>query len=159
MALEGGGHLTPKLEVGARHDGGDAETGFGVEIGGGIAWNDPALGLSLDVSGRTLIAHGNDDLKDRGLCGVARLRSGPGRRSGGPSLSLRQEFGGQAQGGARRAVRAQPAGGPHGQRGDFPLEHGGGVRLAGLWRALDRQPACRARARDGYARLQPRPGG
>ncbi len=98
MALEGGGHLTPKLEVGARHDGGDAETGFGVEIGGGIAWSDPALGLSLDVSGRTLIAHGNDDLKDRGY--AASLAFDPAPATGrGPSLSLRQEFGGQAQGG------------------------------------------------------------
>ena len=98
MALEGGGHLTPKLEIGARHDGGDAETGFGVEIGGGIAWSDPALGLSLDVSGRTLIAHGNDDLKDRGY--AAALAFDPDPATGrGPSLSLRQEFGGQARGG------------------------------------------------------------
>ncbi len=98
MALEGGGHLTPKLEVGARHDGGDAETGFGVEIGGGIAWTDPKLGLSLDVSGRTLIAHGNDDLKDRGYAASLAFDPDPATRRG-PSLSLRQEFGGQAQGG------------------------------------------------------------
>ncbi len=98
MALEGGGHLTPKLEIGARHDGGDAETGFGVELGGGVAWSAPALGLSLDVSGRTLIAHGNDDLKDRGY--AASLAFDPDPATGrGPSLSLRQEFGGQAQGG------------------------------------------------------------
>ena len=98
MALEGGGHLTPKLEIGARHDGGDAETGFGVEIGGGIAWTDPALGLSLDVSGRTLIAHGNDDLKDRGYAASLAFDPDPATRRG-PSLSLRQEFGGQARGG------------------------------------------------------------
>ena len=98
MALEGGGHLTPKLEIGARHDGGDAETGFGVELGGGITWSDPKLGLSLDVSGRTLIAHGNDDLKDRGY--AASLAFDPDPATGrGPSLSLRQEFGGQANGG------------------------------------------------------------
>ncbi len=98
MALEGGGSLVPKLEIGARHDGGDAETGFGVELGGGIAWSDPALGLSLDVSGRTLIAHGNDDLKDRGY--AAALAFDPDPATGrGPSLSLRQEFGGQANGG------------------------------------------------------------
>ena len=155
MALESGGHLTPKLEIGARHDGGDAETGFGVELGGGVAWSAPALGLSLDVSGRTLIAHGNDDLKDRGYAAALAFDPDPATQRG-PSLSLRQEFGGQAQGGARRAVRAQPAGGPHGQRGDFPLEHGGGVRLARLWRALDRQPACGSGARHGCARLQPR---
>ncbi len=98
MALEGGGHLTPKLEIGARHDGGDAETGFGVELGGGIVWTDPALGLSLDVSGRTLIAHGNDDLKDRGYAAALAFDPDPATRRG-PSLSLRQEFGGQASGG------------------------------------------------------------
>ena len=98
MALEGGGSLVPKLEIGARHDGGDAETGFGVEIGGGIAWVDPGLGLSLDVSGRTLIAHGDDDLKDRGYAASLAFDPAPATRRG-PSLSLRQEFGGRAQGG------------------------------------------------------------
>ncbi len=98
MALEGGGSLVPKLEIGARHDGGDAETGFGVEIGGGVAWVDPGLGLSLDVSGRTLIAHGNDDLKDRGYAASLAFDPDPATRRG-PSLSLRQEFGGQANGG------------------------------------------------------------
>ena len=98
FAMEGGGDLTPKLEIGARHDGGDAETGFGVEIGGGIAWVDPGLGLSLDVSGRTLIAHGNDDLKDRGYAASLAFDPDPATRRG-PSLSLRQEFGGQANGG------------------------------------------------------------
>ena len=98
FATEGGGHVTPRLEVGARHDGGDAETGFGVEIGGGIAWVDPGLGLSLDVSGRTLIAHGNDDLKDRGYAASLAFDPDPATRRG-PSLSLRQEFGGQANGG------------------------------------------------------------
>ncbi len=98
MALEGGGHLTPRLEVGARHDGGDAETGFGIELGGGIGWNDPALGLLLDVSGRSLIAHGNDDLKDRGYAVSLAFDPDPEIRRG-PWLSLRQEFGGQARGG------------------------------------------------------------
>ena len=98
FAMEGGGSLVPKLEVGARHDGGDAETGFGVELGGGIAWSDPALGLSLDVSGRTLLAHENDDLKDRGYAASLAFDPAPGTQRG-PSLNLRQEFGGQASGG------------------------------------------------------------
>ena len=93
-----GASLVPKLEVGARHDGGDAETGFGVEVGGGIAWVDPSLGLSIDVSGRTLLAHENDDLKDRGFS--AALGFDPAPATGrGPSFSLRQDFGGQASGG------------------------------------------------------------
>ena len=98
VALEDGGSLVPKLEVGARHDGGDAETGFGVEIGGGIAWNDPSLGLSLDLSGRTLIAHGNDDLKDRGFSAALAYDPAPATQRGA-SLSLRQDWGGKAAGG------------------------------------------------------------
>ncbi len=98
IATEGGGHVTPKLEIGARHDGGDAETGSGLEIGGGIGWVDPGIGLTLDVSGRTLIAHGNDDLKDRGF--AASLAWDPAPATGrGLSLNLRQEIGGQATGG------------------------------------------------------------
>ena len=95
---ESGGHLTPKLEIGARHDGGDAETGFGVEIGGGIVWVDPTFGLSLDVSGRTLIAHGNDDLKDQGYAASLSFDPDP-VTARGPSFALRQDWGGQASGG------------------------------------------------------------
>ena len=84
--------------MGARHDGGDAETGFGVELGGGLKWVAPALGLSLDVSGRTLLAHENDDLEDRGFSAQIGFDRAPATQRG-PSLSLRQEFGGRAQGG------------------------------------------------------------
>ena len=98
IATEGGGHVTPKLEIGARHDGGDAETGFGVELGGGLAWVDPGLGLSLDLSGRTLIAHGNDDLKDRGFAASLAFDPDPATARG-PSLTLTQDWGGQARGG------------------------------------------------------------
>ena len=93
-----GASLTPKLELGARHDAGDAETGFGVEVGGGLAWTDPALGLSLDVSGRTLLAHGDGDLKDRGMSVSLAFDPAPATRRGA-SFSLRQDFGGSALGG------------------------------------------------------------
>ena len=107
IATEGGGHVTPKLEIGARHDGGDAETGFGVELGGGLAWVDPGLGLSLDVSGRTLIAHGNDDLKDRGFAASLAFDPDPATKRG-PSLTLAQDWGGQAKGGLDALFRADP---------------------------------------------------
>ena len=105
MALDGGvagaapgASLVPKLEVGARHDGGDAETGFGAELGGGIAWVHPALGLTLDVSGRTLIAHEDDALEDRGFAAALGFDPRP-ETERGPSFSLRQDFGGSASGG------------------------------------------------------------
>ena len=98
IAMEGGGHLTPRLEAGARHDGGDAETGFGVDLGGGIAWDDPTLGLSLDLEGRTLLAHEDGDLKDRGYSASLAYDPDPATKRG-PSLGLRQDWGGQANGG------------------------------------------------------------
>ena len=98
FTLPGGSSLAPKLELGARHDGGDAETGFGVELGGGIAWSDPRLGLSLDIEGRALISHEDGAMMDRGFS--AALTYDP--RSDSPlglSLALRQELGAAANGG------------------------------------------------------------
>ena len=37
-----GRRLTPTMEVGLRHDWGDAETGFGLELGGRVQYADPA---------------------------------------------------------------------------------------------------------------------
>ena len=93
-----GASLTPRIEVGARHDGGDAETGAGVELGGGLAWSAPALGLRLDVEGRTLLAHGDDDLEDRGFAASVAYDPDPATLRG-PSLTLRQDWGGAATGG------------------------------------------------------------
>ncbi len=121
-ATEGGGHVTPKLEIGARHDGGDAETGFGVELGGGLAWVDPGLGLSLDVSGRTLIAHGNDDLKDRGFAASLAFDPDPATKRG-PSLTLAQDWGGQAKGGLDALFTPQT------------LDRRGGGEATARWRA------------------------
>ena len=106
IALDGDGSpgsvsrasLVPKLEIGARYGGGDAETGFGVEVGGGIAWVDPGLGLLLDFTGRTLLAHENDDQKDRGFSAALAFEPDPATQRG-LSLGLRQEFGGQDTGG------------------------------------------------------------
>ena len=97
-ALGGDASLTPKLELGARHDGGDAETGFGVELGTGLAWVDPKLGLTFDVSARTLLTHDAEGREDRGV--AAQLAFDPDQASArGLSLGLTQDWGGQAAGG------------------------------------------------------------
>ncbi len=97
-ALEHGGHVTPRFEIGARHDGGDAETGFGVELGAGLSWSDPGMGLSMEISGRTLAVHGDDDFKERGLAASVSWDPDPSTRRG-PSLTLARERGGRAEGG------------------------------------------------------------
>ena len=59
--------LQPSLEVGLRRDGGDAETGAGVDIGGGVIVADRGTGLSVDVRVRMLLAHQADEFRERGL--------------------------------------------------------------------------------------------
>ena len=41
--------LTPSVEVGLRHDGGDAETGAGMDVGAGLIVSDAGTGLAVDV--------------------------------------------------------------------------------------------------------------
>ena len=123
FATEGGGHLTPKLEVGARHDGGDAETGFGVELGAGLAWSDPTLGLSLDLSGRTLVAHASDALDDRGFAASLAFDPNPDSERG-PSLTLRQDWGGQAEGGLDALFATDPL-----------TDRAGAAEATGRWQA------------------------
>ena len=119
LALASGG-ITPKLEAGLRHDGGDAETGFGVEVGGGLAWNAPELGLTLDIEARALLAHEAEGRSDRGLS--ASLSWSPAPEGGfGPKFSLRQEIGGQSSGGLDALFRSDPI-------ADFASGQGAGAR-------------------------------
>ena len=92
FSLPGEGGLTPKAEVGLRHDGGDAETGMGVEVGGGIDWRVPSLGLTLDLSGRTLLAHENEDFQDAGFS-IGAMFDPNAESERGLSVTLRRDFG------------------------------------------------------------------
>ena len=106
----GGGELTPRLEAGMRHDGGDAETGFGLDLGGGLAWAHPASGISADLSGRGLLTHEAGGFRERGLSGS--FAWDPGQGSGrGPKLTLTQTLGASASGGMNALLgRETPAG-------------------------------------------------
>ena len=67
FTLGGRMSLRPSVEVGLRQDGGDAETGTGVDVAGGLAFTDASTGLSLDVQVRTLVAHQAEGFTDRGM--------------------------------------------------------------------------------------------
>ena len=84
QALASGGSLTPSLELGLRHDGGDGITGTGIEIGGGLRYRDPAAGLTIEGNGRVLA--GQSDYREWGLGGSLRLD--PGAEGRGLSFSL-----------------------------------------------------------------------
>ena len=45
-------HRSLRIFLPQHHDGGDAETGFGVDIGAGLAWTDPASGVQAMVAER-----------------------------------------------------------------------------------------------------------
>ena len=94
----GDGELTPRLEVGIRHDGGEAETGYGADIGGGLAWSDPERGIAADVSARGLVTHQAGGLRDTGISGSLSWQSDPSTGRG-PSLTLSQALGGSSRGG------------------------------------------------------------
>ncbi len=59
--------LVTLVEVGLRHDDGDAETGAGVDVGGGLVAADPATRLAVDVRVRTLVVHQGAGFRERGV--------------------------------------------------------------------------------------------
>ena len=95
----GTGTLVPRLELGVRHDGGDAETGFGLDLGGGLAWSDPGTGIRVEASARGLLTHESAGFRERGIAGSFGWDPTPGSDRG-PSLTLSQTMGLSAQGGA-----------------------------------------------------------
>ena len=106
IALEGGQTLTPTLEVGLRRDGGDAETGTGIEIGGGLRLSDPARGLTVTAKTRGLLAHEDTAYREWGASGSVKLDPGAGGR--GLALSLTPAWGADS-GGAERLWSARDA--------------------------------------------------
>ena len=91
FALEGGGALTPSLEAGLLHDGGDAETGTGIEVGGGVSYTDHATGLTVDAKARGLLAHEDTDYTEWGASGSVRIE--PDASGRGLSLTLTPSWG------------------------------------------------------------------
>ena len=86
-----GRHLTPTVEVGVRHDWGDAETGFGVEVGGRVQYADPTLGLTVEGAVRGLVAHEAEAYDEWGASGTVRLAPGVGGQ--GLALTLQPAWG------------------------------------------------------------------
>jgi len=82
LGLAAGGVLTPTLETGLRYDGGDAETGAGLEIGGGLGYS--AGRLSARVNARMLVVHEDAAYEEWGFGGSLSYKS----RSDGRGLSM-----------------------------------------------------------------------
>ena len=159
VVLEGGGSFTPSLELGLRHDGGDAETGSGVEVGGSLRYAS-AWGLSIEASVRGLLAHEAQDYREWGAGGA--LRYDPGRQGMGLTASVMPTWGTAGSGVER--LWGQPGGaalempGGHGARCGGAPGRGAGLRAGGAARprAAD---ALRAGGADGGGGPGVAPGG
>ena len=94
-ALSSGASLIPWGEVGLRHDGGDGETGAGLEMGGGLRHLNPEAGLTVEGHGRWLLIH-RGTLREWGFGGLVRFAPKAGGRW--PSVSLMPTWGDSASG-------------------------------------------------------------
>ena len=65
--LPSGGVLARSIEVAVRHDGGDAEEGSGLEMGGRVRYADPARGFALEATGQGLLIHEDKNYQDWGV--------------------------------------------------------------------------------------------
>ena len=128
-----GGIVRPSVEGGVRYDGGDAETGAGFEVGGGLGWARGAL--TLEVNGRMLIAHADESYEEWGYSGSLVYEPGA------DGLGLQMRVGssaGAAASGIRNLWALENASGlvrgggmPFAQR--FDAEVGYGIGSGTLW--------------------------
>ncbi len=118
FALGNGRSLTPNLELGVRGDGGDADTGAGLELGGGLAFAAPERGLSVELRARGLLAHRRADYREWGAS--AAVRFDPGIAGKGLRFTLAPSWG--APSSTAQRLWSQPA--AHGlvARRDFVAE-------------------------------------
>ena len=84
-----GATFTPSAEIGLRHDGGDAETGTGVEVGAGLRYIAGAL--TIEGQARTLVAHEASGYEEWGMSGAIRVT--PSSSGRGLTLSIAPAWG------------------------------------------------------------------
>ena len=94
--LSNGASLLPSMALGIRHDSGDAEAGYGMDLGTAIRWQAPKQGISGELKGHTLLTHTEESLQEQGLALSFSWQPHPSNR--GPSLSLSHAMGATAAG-------------------------------------------------------------
>ena len=130
--LEQGGLFQPSLELGLRYDGGDGETGGGLEVGGAVRYSNPTRGLTFGLNARSLLAHEASGFEEWGAGGSVRLD--PGASGRGLSLDLRSSVGTASSGVQRlwseRETAALTRNGGLSDTGRLEAELGYGVGVA-----------------------------
>ena len=83
------GGIRPYVEANVRQDGGSAETGTGLELGGGVRFANPAWHLRGEVRTQGLVMHTADGFTEWGFSGSLQV----GRATEGLMLRLRPSWG------------------------------------------------------------------
>ena len=136
LSIEGsyGGSLAPTFEVGVRQDAGDAETGFGLEVGGGLRY--AARGLTANLGVRGLVAHEDQDFREQGVVGSIIYDPNPSSDLG-LSFALSPSWGAASLGGgtdplwARETMNGMAGTDAHMPGGRLDAELGYGVPVFG----------------------------
>ena len=83
------GGIRPYVEANVRQDGGSAETGTGLELGGGVRFANPAWHLRGEVRTQGLVMHTADGFTEWGFSGSLQM----GSRTKGLTMRLRPSWG------------------------------------------------------------------
>ena len=83
------GEIRPYMEANVRQDGGSAETGTGLELGGGVRFSNPAWRLRGEVRTQGLVMHTADGFTEWGISGSLQM----GSSSEGLMMRLRPSWG------------------------------------------------------------------
>ena len=100
----GSGMFLPTVEIGMRHDDGDAETGSGTDMGTRLDWTDRTMGIGASLAARSLLAHSEEEVCERGFADSLSWDPDPYTHRG-PRLTPRQAVGAQATGGTEAPLR------------------------------------------------------
>ena len=72
IVMESGMHLSPFAQVAGRYDGGDGQTGSGIEVAGGLKIARGRAGV--EARGRLLATHSGDEVKEHGISLAAYIK-------------------------------------------------------------------------------------
>ena len=86
--------VTPFVEVSGRFDGGDGQTGGGLELAGGVRILNAESGFGLEAKGRILAMHTGDGYSESGIGVTASFE--PGAAGRGITFRLSPRWGGSA---------------------------------------------------------------
>ena len=95
--------LRSRVELALRSDSGDAEKGFGLEVGGGLDLIDLIPGFTMNLVASGLVSHESDGFEEWGVSGGFRYDSSSATAKG-LLLSLTQSWGGQVHEGVQSAL-------------------------------------------------------